>query len=157
MNHLPTLRTPVMLLLRASAAMIFGLSVASAWSQATAGRQGPAPTQAGPAAPMAGAAPATAPGAAPAAAAPVAIVGDPQRGLRKAATCLGCHGIPGYKADFPSVYRVPMIGGQNAKYIENALKEYQKGERRFPSMVATARSLSDQDIADVAAYFAAQH
>ncbi len=68
--------------------------------------------------------------------------------MRKAATCLGCHAVPGYKADFPIVYRVPMIGGQNAKYIENALKEYQKGERRFPSMMATAKSLSDQDIAD---------
>jgi len=83
-------------------------------------------------------------------------VGDPARGLHKAATCLGCHSIPGYKADFPSVYSVPMIGGQNAKYIENALKAYQKGERRFPSMIATAKSLSDQDIADVAAYFSSQ-
>ncbi|MEO8937380.1 MAG: cytochrome c [Burkholderiaceae bacterium] len=91
-----------------------------------------------------------------AAAAPAAIVGDPARGLLKSATCLGCHAIPGYKADFPVVYSVPMIGGQNAKYIENALKEYQKGARRFPSMIATARSLSDQDIADVAAYFSSQ-
>ena len=90
------------------------------------------------------------------AAAPAAVVGDAKRGLQKAATCLGCHAIPGYKADFPTVYSVPMIGGQNAKYIENALKEYQKGERRFPSMMATARSLSDQDIADVAAYFSSQ-
>lgn len=88
---------------------------------------------------------------------PAALVGDAERGHRKAATCLGCHAIPGYKADFPAVYEVPMLGGQNAKYIENALKEYQKGERRFPSMVATARSLSDQDIADVAAYFSSQH
>ncbi len=90
------------------------------------------------------------------AAAAAEIVGDPARGLHKAATCLGCHSIPGYKADFPTVYSVPMIGGQNAKYIENALKEYQKGERRFPSMMATAKSLSDQDIADVAAYFSSQ-
>ncbi len=89
-------------------------------------------------------------------AAPAAIVGDPARGLEKSATCLGCHSIPGYKADFPVVYSVPMIGGQNAKYIENALKEYQKGERRFPSMIATAKSLSDQDIADLAAYFSSQ-
>jgi cytochrome c553 len=83
-------------------------------------------------------------------------VGDAARGHLKAATCLGCHSIPGYKADFPAVYRVPMIGGQNAQYIENALKAYRKGERRFPSMMATARSLSDQDIADVAAYFSSQ-
>ena len=51
---------------------------------------------------------------------------------------------------------IPMLGGQNAKYIESALKAYRKGERRFPSMMATAKSLSDQDIADVAAYFASQ-
>ncbi len=100
--------------------------------------------------------------AAPAAAAPAAapgpreIVGDAQRGRTKVAACIGCHGIPGYKADFPIVYSVPMLGGQNAKYIESALKAYQKGERRFPTMIATARSLSDQDIADVAAYYAAQ-
>ncbi len=83
--------------------------------------------------------------------------GDARRGFTKSATCLGCHSIPGYKADFPVVYSVPMIGGQNAQYIEAALKEYRKGERRFPSMMATARSLSDQDIADLAAYFSSQH
>ena len=95
-------------------------------------------------------------GAAPAAAAAKEIVGDAQRGKNKVAACIGCHSIPGYKADFPTVYSVPMLGGQNAKYIESALKAYQKGERRFPTMIATARSLSDQDIADVAAYYAAQ-
>ena len=91
-----------------------------------------------------------------AASAPQVIVGDAARGKTKVAACVGCHGIPGYKADFPTVYSVPMLGGQNAKYIESALKAYQKGERRFPTMIATARSLSDQDIADVAAYYAAQ-
>ncbi len=97
--------------------------------------------------------PAPAAAAAPAAA---EIVGDAKRGKTKVAACIGCHGIPGYKADFPTVYSVPMLGGQNAKYIESALKAYQKGERRFPNMIATARSLSDQDIADVAAYYSAQ-
>ncbi len=101
-------------------------------------------------------APAAAPAAAPAPTAPAAIVGSAERGSKKVATCIGCHGIPGYKADFPVVYSVPMLGGQNAQYIESALKAYKKGERRFPSMMATARSLSDQDIADVAAYYAAQ-
>lgn len=105
-----------------------------------------------------GAAPPAAPAAAPPAAptVPQEPVGDAQRGKVKVAACIGCHGIPGYKADFPMVYSVPMLGGQNAKYIESALKAYQKGERRFPTMIATARSLSDQDIADVAAYYAAQ-
>ena len=87
---------------------------------------------------------------------PAAIVGSAERGKSKVAVCIGCHGIAGYKADFPQVYSVPMLGGQNAKYIENALKAYQKGERKFPTMIATARSLSDQDIADVAAYYAQQ-
>ncbi len=98
------------------------------------------------------------PAAAQTAAAPAApIVGNAEHGFLKSATCLGCHSIPGYKADFPMVYSVPMIGGQNAKYIETALKEYQKGDRRFPSMRATAQSLSDQDIADLAAYFSSQN
>jgi cytochrome c553 len=101
--------------------------------------------------------PAAAQTAAPAAPVAAAVTaGDAERGHFKAATCLGCHSVPGFKASFPIVYQVPMLGGQNAKYIESALKAYQKGERRFPSMMATARSLSDQDIADVAAYFSTQ-
>ncbi|HZS80748.1 MAG TPA: c-type cytochrome [Herbaspirillum sp.] len=70
--------------------------------------------------------------------------------------CIGCHGIPGYKATFPEVYQVPMLGGQSEKYIENALKAYQKGERRHTSMQGIAASLSDQDIAALAAYYAQQ-
>jgi cytochrome c553 len=71
----------------------------------------------------------------------------------KAAMCIGCHGIPGYKMAFPHVYHVPMIAGQNAKYIENALKAYQSGERRNPTMHSIASSLSDKDIAELAAYY----
>jgi cytochrome c553 len=74
----------------------------------------------------------------------------------KVANCIGCHGIPGYKASFPEVYQVPMLGGQSAKYIENALNAYKKGERKHPTMRGIAASLSDQDIADVAAYYAQQ-
>ncbi|MES4792956.1 MAG: cytochrome C, partial [Chloroflexota bacterium] len=51
-------------------------------------------------------------------------------------------------------YRVPMIGGQSEKYIIAALNEYKKGDRKHPSMRGIAASLSDQDIADVAAYYA---
>ena len=72
----------------------------------------------------------------------------------KVEQCIGCHGIPGYKATFPEVFRVPMIGGQSAKYIESALQAYKKGDRKHPSMRGIAMSLSDQDIADVAAYYA---
>lgn len=74
----------------------------------------------------------------------------------KVEMCIGCHGIPGYKATFPEVYQVPMLGGQSAKYIENALKAYKKGERKHPSMNGIAGSMSDQEIADAAAYYAQQ-
>jgi cytochrome c553 len=49
-----------------------------------------------------------------------------------------------------------MIGAQSAKYIESALHAYKKGERKHPSMRGIAAGLSDQDIADVAAYYAQQ-
>ncbi len=84
------------------------------------------------------------------------IVGNPQAGAAKVEMCIGCHGIPGYKATFPEVFRVPKIGGQSAKYIENSLQGYKKGERKHPSMRGIAQSMSDQDIADVAAYYAQQ-
>jgi len=84
------------------------------------------------------------------------VVGDAKKADSKVAMCIGCHGIPGYKATFPEVYQVPMLGGQSAKYIESALKAYQKGDRNHPSMRGIAAGLSDQDIADVAAYYAQQ-
>ena len=69
------------------------------------------------------------------------------------AMCIGCHGIPGYKTAYPSVYRVPKITGQQPVYIVNALKAYRAGERSHPSMRGIAASLSDQDMADLAAYY----
>ncbi|MFC5511420.1 c-type cytochrome [Massilia jejuensis] len=84
------------------------------------------------------------------------VVGNPKAAQSKVEMCIGCHGIPGYKASFPEVYPVPMIGGQSARYIESALHAYKKGERKHPSMRGVAASLSDQDIADVAAYYAQQ-
>ncbi|MFA9219287.1 MAG: cytochrome c [Sphingomonadaceae bacterium] len=84
------------------------------------------------------------------------IVGNAKAASAKVEMCIGCHSIAGYKATFPEVYPVPMIGGQSAKYIENALKAYQKGDRKHPTMKGIAVSLSDQDIADVAAYYAQQ-
>ena len=77
-----------------------------------------------------------------------------QAGEKKAAMCIGCHGIPDYKASFPEVYRVPMIAGQGAKYIVSALAQYKKGDRKHPSMRAIATSLSEQDMADLAAFYA---
>jgi cytochrome c553 len=80
--------------------------------------------------------------------------GDPASGQKKAAMCIGCHGIPGYRASFPEIHQVPMISGQGAKYIVSALNAYKKGERKHPTMRGIAGSLSDQDIADVAAFYA---
>lgn len=85
------------------------------------------------------------------------VVGDPKAAPAKIEMCIGCHGIAGgYKTAFPEVYRVPMIGGQSDKYIEAALKAYRKGDRKHPTMTGIARSLSDQDIADIAAYYSRQ-
>lgn len=70
--------------------------------------------------------------------------------------CTGCHSIPGYQASFPKVFRVPMIAGQSAKYIESALQAYKKGERNHPSMTAIARGLTDQQMADLAVYYSAR-
>ena len=81
------------------------------------------------------------------------VKGDAKAAADKTAMCIGCHGISGYKASFPEVYSVPMIAGQSAKYLENALVAYRKGDRSHPTMQAIAGGLSDQDIADLAAYY----
>ena len=78
---------------------------------------------------------------------------DATRGEQKSAMCIGCHGIVGYQASFPEVYKVPMISGQNAKYIVAALGEYKKGDRKHPTMRAIAASLTDADMADLAAHY----
>ena len=83
------------------------------------------------------------------------VKGDIAAGEGKVAMCIGCHGISGYKASFPEVYRVPKIAGQSARYIGTVLEEYRKGTRKHPSMRGIAGSMTDQDIADVAAYYEA--
>jgi cytochrome c553 len=75
------------------------------------------------------------------------------RGKVLAYTCFGCHAVPGYRNAYPS-YRVPKLGGQKAAYLAIALRGYRDGTRTHPTMVAQARSLSDQDIEDVSAYLA---
>ncbi len=83
------------------------------------------------------------------------VKGDAKAGEKKVAMCVGCHGIEGYQASFPEVYKVPMISGQGAKYIVSALNAYKQGERKHPTMRGIADSMSDQDMADVAAYYEA--
>ncbi|MGL6112426.1 MAG: c-type cytochrome [Rubrivivax sp.] len=82
------------------------------------------------------------------------LKGDAAAGAKINASCIGCHGIAGYQSSFPEVHKVPMISGQNAKYIASALTAYKKGDRKHPSMRGVAASLSEQNIADLAAYYA---
>lgn len=79
--------------------------------------------------------------------------GNPEAGRIKAFTCMGCHGVPSYTNAYPT-YHVPKLAGQHAAYLEAALQAYKNGQRNHPTMHAQAVSLSDADIADIAAYFA---
>jgi cytochrome c553 len=79
--------------------------------------------------------------------------GSVAAGEKKAAMCIGCHGIKGYQASFPEVHKVPMISGQGAKYIAASLAAYKKGDRKHPTMRAISSSLTDQDMADLAAFY----
>jgi cytochrome c553 len=81
--------------------------------------------------------------------------GDVKAGQSKAAMCIGCHGIVGYQNVFPEVYKVPKISGQSANYIASALNAYKKGDRKHPTMRGMAGPLSEQDIADLSAFYAA--
>jgi len=78
--------------------------------------------------------------------------GDPVAGKEKAFICAGCHGIAGWRNAYPD-YHVPKVGGQHAEYIISALKAYQSGARSHTTMHSIAASLSDKDMADLAAYF----
>ena len=88
---------------------------------------------------------------APAGAAPA---GDPARGSQLVQMCQGCHGIVGWRTAFPEVYHVPKIAGQHPAYVVKALQAYKSGERSHPSMKGIAATLSDKDMADLAAYYA---
>lgn len=79
--------------------------------------------------------------------------GDPEAGAVKAVTCLGCHGVEGYRNAYPS-YHVPKLGGQHAAYLVSALQAYKDGLRDHKTMQAQASQLSEQDMQDIAAYFA---
>lgn len=86
--------------------------------------------------------------------APIAFAeGDAERGEALAYTCLGCHGIDGYRNAYPS-YRVPRLGGQKAAYLIAAINGYRDGTREHATMHGQAASLSDEQVADIAAYLA---
>jgi len=82
-----------------------------------------------------------------------AAAGDAQRGKAISYTCLGCHGIDTYKNAYP-MYSVPKLEGQHPEYLDAALHGYRDGDRAHLTMHSQASTLSDQDIADIAAYFA---
>ncbi len=86
----------------------------------------------------------------------VAVAQDAAAGEKKSQMCAGCHSIAGYQASFPEIHKVPMIAGQTTGYIVAALTAYQKGERQHPTMKGIAATLSEQDMADLAAYYAGQ-
>ncbi|OPF65425.1 MULTISPECIES: c-type cytochrome [Hydrogenophaga] len=84
------------------------------------------------------------------------VTGSAEAGQKKAEMCIGCHGIKGYQNSFPEIHKVPKISGQSDKYIVSALTAYKKGDRKHPSMRGIAGSLSEQDMADLAAFYSAQ-
>jgi cytochrome c553 len=83
----------------------------------------------------------------------LAPAGDPAKGRDKVQMCQGCHGIEGWRTAFPEVYKVPRIAGQHQAYLVKALQAYRSGERSHPTMKAIAASLTDGDMADIAAYY----
>lgn len=83
------------------------------------------------------------------------VKGSVEAGAKKNSMCIGCHGIPNYKTAYPVLYRVPKIAGQNYEYLVSSLNAYRNGERAHPSMVAVSKTLTDQDIADLSAFYAA--
>ena len=83
------------------------------------------------------------------------VQGDAKAGEKKIAMCIGCHGIQGYQASFPEIYKVPKISGQGAKYIASALSAYKKGDRKHPTMRGIGDNLTEQDMADLGAYYEA--
>jgi len=79
--------------------------------------------------------------------------GNASRGLEKSQTCQACHGKSGNMAVTPNT---PKLGGQHADYLVYALKQYRSGERQNAQMQGFAANLSDQDIEDLAAWYASQ-
>ena len=79
--------------------------------------------------------------------------GNPERGKAISYTCLGCHGIAGYRNAYPD-YSVPELRGQHPEYLVAALQAYKSGERSHTTMHAQASELSAQDMADITVFFA---
>jgi len=87
-----------------------------------------------------------------AAAGPSGAAGDAAAGKAKSATCAGCHGADGNSAN--TLW--PKIAGQHPEYISKQLNDFKGGRRMDPMMAPMAAPLSDQDVADLSAYFSQQ-
>ena len=85
-----------------------------------------------------------------------AHAGDIAAAKEKNSMCAGCHEIDGYRTAYPTAYHVPKIGGQHEEYLLKALEAHKNGSRNHPTMTAIVASLSEQDIKDLAAYYAAK-
>lgn len=78
--------------------------------------------------------------------------GDPEAGKEKSQLCQGCHGENGNSID----PLIPKLAGQYSSYISKQLHNYQAGERAHQIMNAMAATVSDEELADISAYFASQ-
>lgn len=83
----------------------------------------------------------------------VAAGGDPAAGRAKSQACVACHGERG---DSPTQQVFPRLAGQHESYLYQALRQYKSGARENPVMAGMVSNLSDQDMRDLAAYFASQ-
>lgn len=81
-----------------------------------------------------------------------ALAGDPERGKEKSLSCQACHGTDGNSP----VPMFPIIAGQHRDYLLHSMRSYKTGERTNPIMVAIVQPLSEQDLEDLAAYYARQ-
>jgi cytochrome c553 len=85
------------------------------------------------------------------------VAGSVEAGQAKAAMCIGCHGIPGYQGSFPEIHKVPKISGQTQEFLAASLVAYQRGDRKHPTMRGISGTLTEQDIADLAVFYAAHN
>jgi cytochrome c553 len=79
-----------------------------------------------------------------------ALAGDPVAGKAKTQVCIGCHGATGIS----NVGMYPNLAGQKEEYLVASMKAYKNGERNNPIMMPMVANLSDEDIANIAAYYA---
>ncbi|MDH3712302.1 MAG: cytochrome c [Gammaproteobacteria bacterium] len=85
-------------------------------------------------------------------AATVSAAGDADKGKEKSAVCASCHGVDGNS----TIPANPRLAGQHASYLLQALHDYKSGARKNPIMAGFAGTLSEEDMQDLAAYFASQ-